>query len=108
MASKLVVFVCTGNICRSPMAEYVFREAAGTGFGWEACSAGLSASFGYPASREAVDVLRERGIELGAHGSRPLTPELVAAADEIVVMTRGHREEIADWLPEAASKKPDC
>ncbi len=104
MAGGLIVFVCTGNVCRSPMAEYLLRAHPGLGSGWEVCSAGLAAAFGIPASREAVDVMREKGINITAHSSRPLSNELVAAAELVVVMTEDHKRMMELLDPEAMAK----
>jgi protein-tyrosine-phosphatase len=104
MSGGLVVFVCTGNICRSPMAEYLLRAYPGLGHGWDVCSAGLAAVFGIPASCEAVDVMREKGIDLALHSSRPLSGELVDAAAVVVVMTRDHHRMMEMLYPEAMHK----
>jgi protein-tyrosine-phosphatase len=104
MPHRLIVFVCTGNICRSPMAECLFREAAARAEGWEVRSAGLAAAWGMPASREAVEVLAEQGLDLRLHSSRPLTCELAGAADLLVVMTAAHRDLARALFPQAAHK----
>jgi len=104
MAGGLIVFVCTGNVCRSPMAEYLLRAHPGLGPGWDVCSAGLAAVLGIPASREAVDVMREKGIDITAHCSRPLSTELVAAAELVVVMTSDHYRMMDLLYPEAMDK----
>ncbi|MBL7076720.1 MAG: low molecular weight protein arginine phosphatase [Kiritimatiellae bacterium] len=104
MAGGLVVFVCTGNVCRSPMAEYLLRAHPALGPGWDVCSAGLAAGFGIPASREAVDVMREKGIDISAHSSRPLSNELVVAAELVVVMTSDHSRMMDLLYPEAMDK----
>ncbi len=101
---KTVLFVCTGNSCRSPMAEHLFRLRAGARPAWRAESAGLAAADGWPATPEAVEVLREAGADLSAHRSRGLTKAMAAAADLILVMTEGHRKLLADRFPAAAGK----
>ena len=101
---KRILFVCTGNTCRSPMAEVLFRERIGDNADWEAASAGIFASVDSPASANAIEAVHELGIDLSAHQSQPLTAELVEQADLIVTMTAGHRFEILQALPEVEAK----
>lgn len=88
-----LLFVCTGNTCRSPMAEALARHALEErGVDDVAvASAGTSAWDGSPASEEVPQVLGEIGVELGEHASSPLTPERVEWADLILVMNVRHR-----------------
>ena len=100
---KKVLVVCTGNTCRSPMAEgWLNHKLAGKG--WVAESAGVAAWGGDPASPEAVEVMREIGVDISAHRNRPLTRALVDEAAIILAMTDGHRREIERHFPEAAAK----
>ena len=103
-SSPLILFVCTGNICRSPMEEYLFREHHARGRDWRVGGAGTHAPEGQPASREAVRVLKDLGIDLKPHRSRMLTQELVDEASVIVVMTEGHRQICLERFPDAAEK----
>jgi len=101
---KTVLFVCTGNICRSPMAEAIFRHRVGADSGWTARSAGTFAGHGSPASINAMSALDEIGIGLGTHASQPITAKLVKSSDMIVVMTESHRAYLHDYFPEVAAK----
>jgi L-threonylcarbamoyladenylate synthase len=102
----LVVFVCTGNTCRSPLAEALCKARLAERIGcttaelpdrgFHIFSAGLSAFSGGPAAEEAVEVARAYGADLGGHRSRPLTPELAARADYLVAMTGGHLAVLAE------------
>ena len=87
-----ILFVCTGNTCRSPLAEGIARAEL-EARGWKNVrvgSAGLAASAGDAASREAVVVARRHGVDLSEHRSRPLTPELTQWADLILGMGPSH------------------
>ncbi len=97
---KQILFVCTGNICRSPMAEVIARARLGEKSGWKVASAGVAAIHGEPASGEAVEVCRELGLDLRQHGSQPVTRELLEQARWIIVMTQMHREVLARRFPE--------
>ncbi|MGY4688408.1 low molecular weight protein arginine phosphatase [Salibacterium sp. K-3] len=96
-----VLFVCTGNTCRSPLAEALLREKGREDI--EVQSAGLAAQPGMSASKDTVEVLRERDIEL-RHAARPLTKERVEWADLILTMTKNHHDMTAKQFPEAADK----
>lgn len=88
-----VLFLCTGNTCRSPMAEGLFRsflEERGRE-DIAVSSAGLAAHPGAPASENAVAVMAEQGIDLSHHRARLATKELLQKADRIVCMTESHR-----------------
>lgn len=94
MKPSLVVFVCTGNICRSPMAERLLHSKLGPASGWSVASAGLMAGYGHPASEAAVTALREVGVDMTDHVSRPLTAALANAATLIIVMTAAHKDQL--------------
>lgn len=91
-----VLFVCTGNTCRSPLAEAVARRLADARHMLDAefASAGTAAWEGAPASDGAMLVGLERGLDLNAHRARQLTGEMVAAADLILTMGPHHLERI--------------
>lgn len=87
-----VLFVCTGNTCRSPMAEALARLELSRR-GWQnvrVASAGIAAHRGDPASGHALAVGGRHGLDLDAHRSQPLTPELVEWADVVLVMSPSH------------------
>lgn len=87
-----LLFVCTGNTCRSPMAAALARRAvAERGWGQvEVASAGTGARAGSPASSEVPIVLEEGGVDLGRHEAQELSPELVEWADLILAMSPSH------------------
>ena len=101
---KKLIFVCTGNTCRSPMAEGLLRELLGADRGWEISSAGVCAANGWPASANAVEALREKKIDISDLTSRTLTPELIAEADLLITMTEGHRQAVLTAVPESDGK----
>jgi protein-tyrosine-phosphatase len=101
---KHVLFVCTGNICRSPMAEGLARHRAGQlGLEMMFSSAGVVGQAGHPASRNGVQVLRDRGIDIGDHGARRLTGRIIEESDLLVALEEEHRLAIQEF-PEAALK----
>ena len=92
----MILFVCTGNICRSPMAEGLLREileAAGSEL--EVASAGTYGADAEPASAHAIRVLADRGVDIGTHHSQLLTSDLIDEADLLVAMTRSHETDVA-------------
>jgi protein-tyrosine phosphatase len=110
----LVVFVCTGNTCRSPLAEALCKKRLADELqckveelperGFRVLSAGVSAFPGGPAAPEAVEVARGYGADLANHQSRPLTPELAACADYLVAMTNGHLLTLTELFPPLGSR----
>ena len=100
-----VLFVCTGNTCRSPMAEaWLKMLCARDGLACTIGSAGLAAEPGNPASIHAQEVMAARGIDLSHHAARQFSAELADKADLIVAMTRTHLQRIQLQVPAAASK----
>lgn len=87
-----ILFLCTGNTCRSPLAEVVARESLRKR-GWEhveVASAGVSTVTGRPASEGSLAAARARGLDLSAHESAQLTRERVERADLVLGMTPSH------------------
>ena len=111
-ACEIYTFVCTGNTCRSPLAEGMFRKLLAESLqcsldevvdrGYLVESAGLAAAMGSPASPESVELLRNRGVDLSQHASQPLTTQIVEASDHIFTMTNGHRDAILGYRPDLA------
>jgi protein-tyrosine phosphatase len=108
MARK-IVFVCTGNTCRSPMAEGFFKRRLAERLdcavdelparGYVIGSAGISAMMNDPATADSIDTLQGFGVDLTGHRSRPATADLFARADDVIVMTRSHLLAIVNKYP---------
>ena len=108
------LFVCTGNTCRSPMAEGIFRKylaeklrcnVDGLGaLGYKVNSAGIMGSTGFPASPEAVKACAVEGIDIRAHRNKGLSRQLITESDFIFAMERLHAERIVSLEPNAAEK----
>ena len=101
---KNVLFVCTGNICRSPIAEGFFRRLTGNRKDIEVASAGVHAVRGQPPSVYAVEVCAEEGTDISDLRSQPLTGPLVDRATHIFAMTGAHLETIQTLFPQSAEK----
>jgi L-threonylcarbamoyladenylate synthase len=114
MSKVTFLFVCTGNTCRSPMAEGFFRkylaEKMGCSVdeleenGYKVLSAGTMDMAGAPASAESIQACAAKGVDLTSHASRPLTRSLVDASDFIFGMTRSHCEQVRFLSAEAERK----
>ena len=114
LSTLMILLVCTGNTCRSPMAEALCRKLIADKLGCPiqaigdhgvmVASAGIAAMLGNRPSPEAVTVMAEEGLNLSDHESQPLTGQLVRQADIIWAMTRSHRQTIVAQWPEAAPR----
>lgn len=105
---KMIVFVCTGNTCRSPMAEGIFNTLARDGgIECRAESCGIFADAGAPASREAVTAAAVYGADISGHTARPVSEALVEAADAVYCMTAQQTEQLRTVFPAHEDKIKD-
>jgi len=93
-----ILFVCTGNTCRSPMAEYFARKYIEDKNldNFKVASAGINAATGENASEEAIEVMEEKGIDITMHKSKMLMEEDLKENDKVLTMTNSHKEVIQD------------
>lgn len=106
---KHILVVCTGNICRSPMAEALLKRelsarAPGAQEGFTVHSAGLGALVGHPAAEYAVKLMAETGEDISGHRARQIHPDMVSEADLVLVMEAAHKRAISEAQPTARGK----
>ena len=101
-----IIFVCTGNTCRSPMAEGLFKKILQEQNKENilVSSAGLSVPVSAPASQNAIITMKEQGIDLQQHRAQQLTATMLAAADRIYVMTDQQQQILQTLYPQFAKK----
>ena len=114
MADFNILFICSGNTCRSPMAASIATKILADKLGIHPSelplrhivvqSAGVHANRGHRATREAIEATKTRGADLSSHISQPATSDVLRRADVIYTMTDAHLEEVVHLLP-AASRK---
>ncbi len=114
LADFTILFVCSGNTCRSPMAAALATRFLADKLKVQpdelplrhvvVQSAGVHAQRGMRAAREAMDTVKQFGADLAGHFSQPATPDVLRRADVIYTMTDAHRDEILDMYPGAATK----
>lgn len=94
-----ILVVCVGNICRSPMAEYLLRHKLRTE-GIIVESAGIGALVGKPADPTALEILAEQGIDASDHNARQATEEMLGQADLILAMESKHLQRLHSMAPQ--------
>lgn len=104
---RSVLFVCTANQCRSPMAAAIMKALAvqrGEAERWQIQSAGTWAEPGRPATQLSQAAMQQRSIDLASHRSRPVDAALLAEVDMVLVMTRHHQEALQAEFPAVQDK----
>jgi len=100
---KQILIVCVGNVCRSPMAEHLFRRHLSP-VGIQVESAGLGALAGRAMDATALQLLAERGVDGTAHRARQLSVSMIRSADLILAMEREHMTQVMRLVPESRGK----
>lgn len=107
--ARKIAFICTGNTCRSPMTEALFKHRLAERLGcpvgelidrgYSISSAGVSAMANEPATQDAVEALADMGVDLISHRSRHASADVIGRADDIIVMTRSHMLTLVSKYP---------
>jgi protein-tyrosine-phosphatase len=102
---RSVLFVCTANICRSPMAMGLFyAQVMPSACDWRIASVGTFAAPGYPAAHNTLVLLKYKGIDLSGHRSAQITWEIMSDYNLILTMERGQKEALQVAFPDQAKK----
>lgn len=104
---KNIMFVCTGNICRSPMAEYILKEIVekrNISNSFNICSSGVFAYNGQNPTDEAISVMKERNIDMSEHRSTNINNSNIFKMDLILCMTNAHKLQVKHRYPEIKDK----
>jgi protein-tyrosine-phosphatase len=99
-----VLFVCTGNLHRSPMAEYFFQAKIGNTPGWQISSAGTYTRDGMACPREVMVVLRKYGISAKSHRSREISRQIIEQHQLVLCLASNHKEALRAEFPDLASR----
>ncbi|HMC90172.1 MAG TPA: L-threonylcarbamoyladenylate synthase [Gemmataceae bacterium] len=115
LTARIILFICTGNTCRSPLAEALCKKMLAEHLacapeelprrGFVVLSAGLSAMMGGSAAPEAIEIAREHGADLTHHQTRPLTARLLAQADHVITMTQSHLAGVQSFFQEGPAPR---
>lgn len=113
MQQTVILIICSGNTCRSAMAEGIARDIlskhksakpSDSATRFKVISAGTFASDGMPPAKQAIAVMRQEGINIAGHLSQPVTQQLIDSADVIYTMTDNHRQHLLETIPKATEK----
>ncbi len=111
MSKIKVLFVCTGNTCRSPMAAGLFCDLIakkGLSEHFEVLSGGIYANAGEPASQNSVEAMKEYEIDITGHSSQRINQDVLEQADYICALTDAHKQMLVSAVPEITLRCYSC